>query len=537
MLYEIYCDAFKEKTIKFHNGLNVVLGTNSGDNSIGKSTFMLIIDFVFGGDTYANAPDIIKNVKDHRICFTFVFDDKKYYFARSLFNDKFVDICDENYIQVSSISTKDFRIRLAKEYKLTLPDLSFRDAVGRYIRAYGKDNCIEKKPLNALPEERESNAITALLKLFNEYESIAVLDAKEKASADAISVFQKAQKLNFVSSINKTQYNKNAKEIEALKNEIISLTSNLEQNLIDVDVAASEEALHIKKLLTKAKRHRKVLINKLSAFEENESYKFSITSNTYRELEKFFPTVNLKHITEVEEFHKKISIIYKSQLRKEKALLKKDIDKYSQIILDLEEQLTKLVSNPNLSKIILKKHAESLREMSRMQQENEAYLKQKELKSEHDEDKSNLSKIKFEKLSVLSKTINDEMQRINDVIYDGEYKSPVLGLNERNYSFVTPDDTGTGMAFKGLVVFDLAVLNLTALPILVHDSVVLKQISDNAIERIMEQYVSSGKQIVIALDKQDSYSQSTAKILEENVVLRLYPNGGELFGRSWGKTL
>ena len=164
-------------------------------------------------------------------------------------------------------------------------------------------------------------------------------------------------------------------------------------------------------------------------------------------------------------------------------------------------------------------------------------MKQKELKSEHDEDKSNLSKIKFEKLSVLSKTINDEMQRINDVIYDGEYKSPVLGLNEKSYSFVTPDDTGTGMAFKGLVVFDLAVLNLTALPILVHDSVVLKQISDNAIERIMEQYVSSGKQIVIALDKQDSYSHSTTKILEENVVLRLYPNGGELFGRSWGKTL
>ena len=153
MLYEIYCDAFKEKTIKFHNGLNVVLGTNSGDNSIGKSTFMLIIDFVFGGDTYAKAPDIIKNVKDHRICFAFVFDDKKYYFARSLFNDKFVDICDENYIQVSSISIKDFRIRLAEEYKLTLPDLSFRDAVGRYIRAYGKGNyeciilCYYKKNL------------------------------------------------------------------------------------------------------------------------------------------------------------------------------------------------------------------------------------------------------------------------------------------------------------------------------------------------------------------------------------------------------
>ena len=41
----------------------------------------------------------------------------------------------------------------------------------------------------------------------------------------------------------------------------------------------------------------------------------------------------------------------------------------------------------------------------------------------------------------------------------------------------TPDDTGTGIAYKGLVVYDLAVLGLTRLPVLVHDSVVLKQIS------------------------------------------------------------
>ena len=35
--------------IVFNSGLSVVLGTNTGDNSIGKSTFLLIVDFVFGG--------------------------------------------------------------------------------------------------------------------------------------------------------------------------------------------------------------------------------------------------------------------------------------------------------------------------------------------------------------------------------------------------------------------------------------------------------------------------------------------------------
>lgn len=60
MLYEIVCDKFKTKKVLFNSGLNTVLGTNEGDNSIGKSSFLLIVDFVFGGTTYAKSEDIIK---------------------------------------------------------------------------------------------------------------------------------------------------------------------------------------------------------------------------------------------------------------------------------------------------------------------------------------------------------------------------------------------------------------------------------------------------------------------------------------------
>ena len=57
MLMEIRCDDFKEndnvrKPITFYKGLNVVLGNESGTNSVGKSTFLMILDFVFGGDDY-----------------------------------------------------------------------------------------------------------------------------------------------------------------------------------------------------------------------------------------------------------------------------------------------------------------------------------------------------------------------------------------------------------------------------------------------------------------------------------------------------
>lgn len=78
MLSEIRCDAFKSygktrDTIIFHSGLNTVLGGAAANNSIGKSTFLLIIDYCFGGETYSKS-DIRNHVGDHTICFAFEFD-------------------------------------------------------------------------------------------------------------------------------------------------------------------------------------------------------------------------------------------------------------------------------------------------------------------------------------------------------------------------------------------------------------------------------------------------------------------------------
>ena len=102
-----------------------------------------------------------------------------------------------------------------------------------------------------------------------------------------------------------------------------------------------------------------------------------------------------------------------------------------------------------------------------------------------------------------------------------------------SYTFLTPEDTGTGTSYKGLVVFDMAVMQLTPLPALVHDSVILKQIADEPLERILELYSSTPKQVFIALDKKGSYSEKTQAILEANTVIHLSDNGNELFGHSW----
>ena len=55
MLFEIMSTEFvanseKRGRVQFKNGLNTVRGGKQSDNSIGKSTFLLAVDFCFGGD-------------------------------------------------------------------------------------------------------------------------------------------------------------------------------------------------------------------------------------------------------------------------------------------------------------------------------------------------------------------------------------------------------------------------------------------------------------------------------------------------------
>ena len=87
MLIEMTSPVFKEAgeirpPIRFKEGLNVILGKEDGENSIGKSSTLLAIDFVFGGDTYLHS-DGVKHIGAHTIFFTFLFDGKEYHFARN----------------------------------------------------------------------------------------------------------------------------------------------------------------------------------------------------------------------------------------------------------------------------------------------------------------------------------------------------------------------------------------------------------------------------------------------------------------------
>lgn len=92
MLKRIRCDKFREKEIIFHPGLNAVIGDEIASNSIGKSTLLMIIDFVFGGSEYIKTnSDAIEQLGPHEFLFEFDFEDEKLYFSRSTSSYLFVN--------------------------------------------------------------------------------------------------------------------------------------------------------------------------------------------------------------------------------------------------------------------------------------------------------------------------------------------------------------------------------------------------------------------------------------------------------------
>lgn len=535
MLSEIYCDKFYQKTIRFREGLNVVLGTPDADNSIGKSTLLLIVDYAFGGDIYARASDIVKNIGEHKIGFKFQFEDGEHTFLRAVPDSAKIWRCDSDYGPLDLIAKEQFTEWLSKKYELNLYQLSFRDAVGRYIRVYGKDNYDEKHPLNITSKEPNQKAKKALLKLFDGYKVLSDYEKVANEAKEECQTYKKAQENNFIVKIGKRQYEKNEKEVTNKKKEIEELTQKLDKGLLDIDTSASERAIELKRELTPQKRMRSKLHNKIALLDENLNYTFSETTESFEQLKQFFPSVNVKHLSEIETFHKKIATIFDAELQEERKRTQKQLDEVNKDIQLLENELSGLIKNPNLSTVVLQKYAETLTQIEKMQQENEAYRKRVLLDERNKTASKNLERVQKEQYGGVEATINSEMERINATLYSEKANPPILHLEGNSYEFFTQDDTGTGIAYKGLVVYDLAIASLTKLPILVHDSLILKQISDEAVENILVRYMESGKQVIISLDKQDSYSKRTAEILEKQCVLHLAPNGRELFGRAWSR--
>lgn len=533
MLIELHCEQFKQKRIDFHEGLNVVLGDEKATNSIGKSSLLMVLDFAFGGNSLLeHNNDIVLELGDHDYCFIFKFEEELSIFKRSTATPKLVHLCDENFEELKPLSIETYRSFLKSAYNLDTLDSSFRSLVSLYSRVWGKENLDVKLPLHSHKQQKMADCIRNLIVLYGMFEEIDSLTREVKELGSQKSTLNDAFKKKFIPKISKTQYNRNLEAVSEINAEIEDIKENLAQYAVNLSEIVDREVSELKAQKDSLLFEKSKVSARLKRIQNDLANSKHIKSRLFRRLIEFFPTANVEKIVEVEEFHSKIAKILKSELEESKEILSDQLEEINSAISILDNSIDQAFSNvDNPSAIVDRVHdladrySTANREMQFFDRDHEVSSGLKSAKDSLKVERGRISKL-------ISDIINNRLKKLVSEVYGGDRQSPELTIFDNNYNYSAIEDTGTGKAYSNLILMDLAVLQTTILPFIIHDTVLFKNIENNAVANLVNLYAQIPKQLFISIDEIHKYGEAAAGILSRKSVVRL-SDKNQLYVKDW----
>lgn len=545
MLKEIYCPLFKENgvvrpPIIFHEGLNIILGSTEGKaGSIGKSTMLLIIDFVFGGNSYKKS-DAVQQLDEHTIYFTFTFEGKDFHLARSTGSDDIVAEINEKREIIKTIKLDEFIVWLSQKYKMNLPGLKFRNTLSRFFRIYGKNNLNEQRPLQIRGGmESQKDAIHVLVTLFDLYSEILSFEEQLKQVENEINAFKVARKYQFIPFAvdGMKKYESNVAEISHLEQQRAELIHSVNTTFSETDIKETSNRNELLRQLQDIQRLIRSKEDDLHLLKLNIEQGIYPTEADLKSLSEFFPEANLKKIVEIEAFHSKIQRILKSELTEASEQIESEIKPLQARAEDLAKEVDSIHPSQIFTDDFLEAYTSFDRRIAKLRDENEAFDTRNRLQAEKTRANARYQEQMKSVLGHIEAEINSEMERLSDIVTHSEYNAPKLTINKYNsYNFETPKDAGTGTNNRGMVIYDLSILGKTILPAIAHDSILFDTMSRPDLSHLLTVYDSEKeKQIFISLDKTSTCSSEAQSIIQQETVLKLENNEHALFGEKWSK--
>jgi hypothetical protein len=531
MLKEIRCDQFILSPLIFKEGLNIILGDDYSTNSIGKSTLLMIIDFIFGGNSFMdNNSGAIYELGNLAFKFKFEFQTKPCFYSRSTENREIIGICDSEFNVINEVNLDTYTNNLKDLYQLKI-ESSFRAAINPYLRIWKKDNYNVDKPILNYIKEAESLSIENLIKLFGLYKEISLTLSQIKSQEESKKILAGMFKKNIVPKVTKTDFQKNEKKIQRINSEIEDIQNNLLKFTLNIEELSNKEIIELKTHKQKLLDAQSSVQNKIRRIKINLD-NTNVKSKYFKRLSQFFENPNEEKINEIESFHNNITKILQRELEATREILNKENEQFNYEIAVIDQKIESLLTNVQSPKFIVEKIYDLTIQANKLKESNRFYQQHETVKEEVKSLNFNLDNTIRKILTEIETQINNELIRINKEIHSDKKKIPKITLNRKNYRFDHSSNTGTGKSYADLIEFDLALLKLTVLPLIIHDSVLFKNIEDKAIDRIIEQYTLFKKQIFIALDGINKFSNNSQKILNEKCVLHLSETR-KLFNHDW----
>lgn len=545
MLKEIKCEKFSDhipdKTIHFLNGLNCVVGANDALNSIGKSSLLLIVDFCFGGNAYCvKDSDVRQNIGDHVICFTFEFDNIEYHFCRDTADFGHFYDCDSSYGKISDKKPIGELCAFLKEkYFGTSTKKTFRALVDAFSRVYGKNNYDVNKPLKTYANDAtDENGISVLIDLFGKTSIVEESIKKVAEAKKAKKAMDEAQKYNIVYSPIKTfsALEEAKQEIKRLQDEVEKMVNEQNRASISIDETISQRDIDLKSEQIYLYREKKSLSIQLKTLQEMTGDSLLMDEEDRQKLVTLFPEIDLKPILEMNEFQKQLSKTVNQEVNAQKEELSYKINEIQKRIDEINAELLKNNVSPRIPKTFLDTLYKKKNEIQTLESQISLFEKVKSMKEKAGNISRQMNDDYGYVLLEMENAINAKLNELNDCIYLEKRMPPSLKLADfSHYSYKTPNDKGTGTEYKSLILFDLAILDLTPLPFIINDSMLFKNIWDEPVEGLFKLYNKAEKQIFIAIDRINVFCIEIQKIIIEHEVVELGGDGQALFGFTWSK--
>ena len=541
MLVSIKCDAFADdiRELDIKPGLNTILGSSDGSNAIGKTTFLWILDYIFGGQRYTRLMQGIKEHTDHQVIyFTFEFDGAKKYFYRKTDEPQKVFNCDAEGHVIEDMTIEKYREFLRQSYKLDKPGLGFNGLAGHFFRIYGGGNTHEWLPMKNSSDTNDS-AVSFLMQLFGYGTILTGIDRiEQELNIKAFQVFLKKppEPIDYSQMIDDNNVTINA--LQDRLDKLMKQHDSTDFAVLGLDTHMIDAVSKLQKELRQITRQYEALRSQMDSIEMNMAETVGDKATEFGALKKFFPGIELKALADIESFHQELREILRDEMQQEIDRLRPVLDFYVSEIERLKAKIKESGINQTINERIMSQCVSAKQRIEFLQAENDRLEHEKELQEERG---MRLNKLRAladqyrEAVKDIEAKINECLTTISNEVTAGIEKAPVLSMSLSNdLSFGTMDDTSEGTAFKNLVLYDLSLAKLSTVPVIIHDSNILKRIDDDYLEQILKHYQSCGSQVFIAFDKAESAKQGAKAILEQTTLLHMY-DGHELFGQSWSK--
>lgn len=535
MLTKIICSLLNRGEISFHAGLNVILGDDDAKNSIGKSSALMIIDFAMGGTSLLeDKAGIIKSMGHHAYIFEFYFNGVKSFFSRSTNEPSIILVCTKDYQVTGKISIEEYTAKLKKLYDLEYLRNSFRSLVSPFSRIWNKGALDPEQPFFSDAREAAGVAIGRLIDLFERSDDIA----EEKSILDAHNerkkIISKSMSEEIIPKINKTQYKANQSIITSKMNTIEALKQGFTGALSAYEALFDESLRKLQQQKNQLANQRNEILTKKDRIERDLLGITPKLSANIALVQEFFPNVDAKRLELVESFHQNISKTVQKELRKDLASYSEQISNLNVEISDLEDNIRTSLASKGTPDDLFARVFELKEFVDKASEENKFYDKKEAIKIDVSLSKKRLEDIYDSIFLDIETSLNKKLKGFNQVVYGPKRNASQLRIKSASsFSFISPEDTGTGKAYAGLVGFDLAMLSLTHLPFIIHDSVLYKNIEVPATRNIIRILASvKRKQIFLAFDEAPKFGAMAEGLLRTHTVLKL-SDSELLYNKDW----